>query len=179
MLIFVKTHTGIFFTENSLWHEQRRFALRYLRDYGFGRRFDALEKEIQIQIAQFIDILKSGPKYPHEKVFHTQVKEMCFWKVIYFFFIQKYVNGSKILMPYAISPIFGNCLIPTFLNDTIARENMDELYRWIQSFSNSFFVFYFLFIPKTNLNNNPLETEPWKMHLHFNAIQISMENCTV
>lgn len=51
-----------------MWHEQRRFALRYMRDYGFGRRFDSLEKEVEIQIAQFIDIVKNGPKYQHEQV---------------------------------------------------------------------------------------------------------------
>lgn len=51
-----------------MWHEQRRFILRYLRDFGFGRRFDILEQEIQMQIAQFIDIIKNGPKYDHERV---------------------------------------------------------------------------------------------------------------
>lgn len=59
---------GIFFTENDLWHEQRRFTLRYLRDYGFGRRFESLEMEIQVQIAQYIDMVRNGPIYEHEKV---------------------------------------------------------------------------------------------------------------
>lgn len=59
---------GIFFMEGDVWHEQRRFTLRYLRDFGFGRRYEILEKEIQIQIAQFIDLVKNGPKYPHEEV---------------------------------------------------------------------------------------------------------------
>ncbi|XP_031627919.1 probable cytochrome P450 304a1 [Contarinia nasturtii] len=104
---------GIFFTENAIWYEQRRFVLRHLRDFGFGRRFDSLEKEIQIQIAQFIDIVQNGPKYPHEK---------------------KYVSGSKILMPYAISPVFGNCFIATLLNnETIPRESMDGLYRAMEN----------------------------------------------
>lgn len=59
---------GIFFTENDLWHEQRRFTIRYLRDFGFGRRFETLELEIQSQIAQYIDLVKNGPKYDHEMV---------------------------------------------------------------------------------------------------------------
>lgn len=59
---------GIFFTEGDLWFEQRRFALRYMRDYGFGRRFDSLEGEIQSELVQYIDLLKNGPKYPHEEV---------------------------------------------------------------------------------------------------------------
>lgn len=42
--------------------------LRYLRDFGFGRRFDELETEINDEITNFIDMLKNGPKYEHENV---------------------------------------------------------------------------------------------------------------
>lgn len=66
--IFFHRNIGIFFREGESWHEQRRFALRYLRDFGFGRRFDSFENEIEIQIKQFIDIVENGPKYEHEKV---------------------------------------------------------------------------------------------------------------
>lgn len=59
---------GIFFTEGPVWHEQRRFTLRYLRDFGFGRRFDELEIDINDEITNFISMLKNGPKYEHEKV---------------------------------------------------------------------------------------------------------------
>lgn len=69
LICLFKQNAGIFFTDSALWHEQRRFALRYLRDFGFGRRFDSLESEIKVQISQYIDIIKNGPKYRHEKVF--------------------------------------------------------------------------------------------------------------
>lgn len=59
---------GIFFTEGDLWFEQRRFALRYMRDFGFGRRFDSLERQIQAELLQYIGVLKNGPEYPYEKV---------------------------------------------------------------------------------------------------------------
>lgn len=59
---------GFFFTEGDLWQEQRRFTLQTLRQFGFGCRSESLEKEIEDQIAQFIDIVKNGPKYPHENV---------------------------------------------------------------------------------------------------------------
>lgn len=59
---------GIFNTEGPTWHEQRRYTLRYLRDFGFGRRFDELENDINDEITNFIDLLKNGPKYEHEKV---------------------------------------------------------------------------------------------------------------
>lgn len=59
---------GIFFTEGPYWKEQRRFALRHLRDYGFGRRFADLEIEFNDEILNLIDLIKNGPKYPHENV---------------------------------------------------------------------------------------------------------------
>lgn len=59
---------GLFNTEGENWHEQRKFFLRYLRDYGFGRRFDELELEMRDELNEFIDILKNGPKYAHEIV---------------------------------------------------------------------------------------------------------------
>lgn len=59
---------GIFFTEGQVWFEQRRFALRNLRDFGFGRRQDALEFELQDEIQNLIDFLKNGPTFEHEKV---------------------------------------------------------------------------------------------------------------
>lgn len=52
-----------------MWFEQRRFALRNLRDFGFGRRQDELEVELEDEIRILIDFLKNGPKYDFEKVF--------------------------------------------------------------------------------------------------------------
>lgn len=57
---------GIFFTENEFWKQQRRYSLRHLRDYGFGRRFSELEIEVRDEICSFLDMLRSGPKYKHE-----------------------------------------------------------------------------------------------------------------
>lgn len=54
--------------DGDLWNEQRRFTLRYFRDFGFGRRFELFENEIENQISQLIDIVTNGPKYPHENV---------------------------------------------------------------------------------------------------------------
>lgn len=43
--------------------------------------------------------------------------------------LKKYFKDGKILMPYAIGPLFGNCLMATLLNDTLPREKMDGLFR--------------------------------------------------
>lgn len=63
-----KSISGIFFTDGQTWFEQRRFALRNLRDFGFGRRQDELESEIEDEILNLIDLLKKGPKYEFEQV---------------------------------------------------------------------------------------------------------------
>lgn len=64
----VSAFSGIFFTEGQLWFEQRRFSLRNMRDFGFGRRADELESEMQDEVLNLIDLLKNGPKHEFEKV---------------------------------------------------------------------------------------------------------------
>lgn len=59
---------GIFFLTGPPWKEQRRFTLRYLRDFGFGRRFSTFEAEINDELLTLIDMLKNGTRYPHERV---------------------------------------------------------------------------------------------------------------
>lgn len=58
---------GIFFIDGPQWHEQRRFALRHMRDFGFGRRQEKLERDIMDEMTLFLDILKNGPIYDQEK----------------------------------------------------------------------------------------------------------------
>ncbi|EFN65051.1 Probable cytochrome P450 304a1 [Camponotus floridanus] len=62
-----KKKLGIFFIDGPKWQEQKRFALRYMRDFGFGRRHDKLESEIMDEMTLFLDILKNGPIYDGEK----------------------------------------------------------------------------------------------------------------
>ncbi|XP_053679604.1 probable cytochrome P450 304a1 [Anopheles nili] len=58
---------GIFFTDGPSWKEQRWFILRYLRDYGFGRRFPQHEAEVNSELLGLIDLLRYGPKHRHEE----------------------------------------------------------------------------------------------------------------
>ncbi|XP_054009632.1 probable cytochrome P450 304a1 [Hylaeus anthracinus] len=60
---------GIFFTEELFWQEQRRFALRHMRDFGFGRRHNKYEEVAMEEITQLIDMLKEGPINETEKTF--------------------------------------------------------------------------------------------------------------
>lgn len=91
---------GIFFQDGPIWKEQRRFVLRYLRDYGFGRRFDELECVIQEEIQDLIDMLKNGPKYPHE---------------------HKLLKKNKAFVPYVLSPCSSNSFFHILFNQRKER----------------------------------------------------------
>ena len=69
MKIVFSEISGIFFTEGSYWQEQRRFILRHMRDFGFGRRHEKIEADTMEEIAILIDMLKEGPINDTEKVF--------------------------------------------------------------------------------------------------------------
>lgn len=50
------THAGVIFTEGQEWQEQRRFTMRSLRDFGFGKK--SLESIIQQEICELIENLQ-------------------------------------------------------------------------------------------------------------------------
>lgn len=58
---------GIFFRDGPFWKEQRRFTLRHLRDYGFGRRFEELEAHINDGLLEFVDLVRNGPRFDYER----------------------------------------------------------------------------------------------------------------
>ncbi|XP_052890445.1 probable cytochrome P450 304a1 [Anopheles moucheti] len=58
---------GIFFTDGDSWREQRKFFLKTLHEYGFGRRSDAVEQDLQTGLQELIALLKDGPQHEHER----------------------------------------------------------------------------------------------------------------
>uniref|UniRef100_A0A336KN19 CSON013586 protein n=1 Tax=Culicoides sonorensis TaxID=179676 RepID=A0A336KN19_CULSO len=98
---------GIFFTDGPQWKEQRRFTLRHLRDYGFGRRMESLEIEIRDEIKEFIDIVRNGPKYDHEKEF--------------------FKGNGLVNCPSAFFMCFGNCFLQVLLRDRIPRNEQHTI----------------------------------------------------
>lgn len=54
--------TGILFQEGSEWHEQRRFALRNLRDFGFGKT--SMEEMIMDEVKELIQGIKQDSGRP-------------------------------------------------------------------------------------------------------------------
>ncbi|XP_050562229.1 probable cytochrome P450 304a1 [Spodoptera frugiperda] len=98
---------GIFFTDGYFWHLQRRFSLRYLRDYGFGRRSEELESVVSTEIKEMIDLRISGPKYPVE----TEI-----------------VKGDLVYMPYFFSIPFLNGMLQVFSRSTLPRSEYKALW---------------------------------------------------
>ncbi|XP_017868613.1 PREDICTED: probable cytochrome P450 304a1 [Drosophila arizonae] len=104
---------GIFFQEGVLWREQRRFILRYLRDFGFGRRFDQLENVIAEEITDMLDLIRNGPRYEHE---HQLVKP----------------GGYRIQLPLFFNPFSANSHFSIVYNERVPRAEMPKLIKLIQ-----------------------------------------------
>ncbi|XP_058811722.1 probable cytochrome P450 304a1 [Topomyia yanbarensis] len=98
---------GIFFTEGPDWKEQRRFILRHLRDYGFGRRFEELEAETNAEIMTLIEMLKYGPRYEHEREF---------------------MKDGYVKCPAVFSACFANAFLHVFCGERIPREGAGVLF---------------------------------------------------
>lgn len=97
---------GIFFIDGLYWQEQRRFTLRNLRDFGFGRRFEEYELEVKNEIKDFIKIVKEGPKYEYE-----------------FTFLRK---GGEISLPKALIGCVANCFLQVIAGERLSREEQGK-----------------------------------------------------
>ncbi|XP_061391949.1 uncharacterized protein LOC133327408 [Musca vetustissima] len=104
---------GIFFKDGQEWEEQRRFILRYARDFGFGRRSDQLEAIIQEELSDMLHIIRTGPKYPHE---HQFVKE----------------GGYRVLMPYFFNPFSANSVYQVLFNERYPRSEQADMWKLIR-----------------------------------------------
>ncbi|XP_039948484.1 probable cytochrome P450 304a1 [Bactrocera tryoni] len=104
---------GIFFREGPVWKEQRRFILRYLRDYGFGRRFGELESIMQEEITDLLDLIRNGPQYPHE------------------YELSK-VGGHRISIPNILSPFVANSFFHILMNERVPRAEQAELLQLVK-----------------------------------------------
>uniref|UniRef100_A0A1I8NGG3 Cytochrome P450 n=1 Tax=Musca domestica TaxID=7370 RepID=A0A1I8NGG3_MUSDO len=104
--------SGIFFIDGPEWEEQRRFILRYLRDFGFGRRSDQLEAVMQEELTDMLSLIRNGPKYEHEKQF---VRE----------------GGYRILLSYFFNPFSANSIYQCVFNERIPRAEQADMWKLI------------------------------------------------
>lgn len=87
--------------------------MRYLRDYGFGRRFTELEMIIKEEITDMLDLIKNGPRYQHE---HQMVKP----------------GGYRVQLPLFFSPFAANCHFHIVYNERHSRAEMARLIKLVQ-----------------------------------------------
>uniref|UniRef100_A0A1Q3FHH1 Putative cytochrome p450 n=1 Tax=Culex tarsalis TaxID=7177 RepID=A0A1Q3FHH1_CULTA len=58
---------GFFFTDGDSWRDQRKFFLKTLHQFGFGRRSPEAEADIQSGLEELISLLRDGPAFEHER----------------------------------------------------------------------------------------------------------------
>uniref|UniRef100_A0A0C9R0W5 Cyp304a1_1 protein n=1 Tax=Fopius arisanus TaxID=64838 RepID=A0A0C9R0W5_9HYME len=97
---------GIFFNDSEEWQEQRRFALRNMRDFGFGRRHGGLESQFQEELRVLVDTIKNGPISESEK---------------------GVVNGDLVYFPNILYPSCTNIIWSVLAGERFGREHHDEL----------------------------------------------------
>ncbi|XP_063614756.1 cytochrome P450 2L1-like [Penaeus indicus] len=72
---------GLIFSEGRPWQENRRFALRHLRDFGFGR--SSLEKVIHPEVASLLKDLEGGAGRPTEVNWNLNVAVLnVIWRLV-------------------------------------------------------------------------------------------------
>uniref|UniRef100_A0A182PZA8 Uncharacterized protein n=1 Tax=Anopheles epiroticus TaxID=199890 RepID=A0A182PZA8_9DIPT len=100
---------GIFFTDGDSWSEQRKFFLKTLHEYGFGRRSDAVEQDLQSGLAELIALLKDGPVHDHERAV---------------------VDGAARYAhcPQVFFPLFSNVMLRMLTATRLEREDQAVLY---------------------------------------------------
>ncbi|KAK2575389.1 hypothetical protein KPH14_001053 [Odynerus spinipes] len=97
---------GIFFTEGEQWREQRRFALRHMRDFGFGRRQEIFEAKIMEELNIFIDTLRNGPIGQDE---------------------EKILKSDMVLFPDVLYAIAGNNIWDIMFGYRFKREKHEKM----------------------------------------------------
>ncbi|XP_049816511.1 probable cytochrome P450 304a1 [Schistocerca nitens] len=95
---------GINFRVGPELMEQRRFTLRYMRDFGFGRRSDHLESEIEAEMMELVELIRGERK--DEAVVQPSSGGDC---------------SRRVLLPDALFPGFINGFMPVVAGSRLPR----------------------------------------------------------
>lgn len=104
---------GIFFTDGDFWLHQRRFTLRNLRDFGFGRRYQEFEVEVIDEMKSLVNLIKEGPKYEHEKKY--------------------FKAGGDVCLPKALIGALGNCFLQVCSGERLSRADQHKIFKYALS----------------------------------------------
>ncbi|CAL7939197.1 unnamed protein product [Xylocopa violacea] len=97
---------GIFFIEGPVWQEQRRFMLRHMRDFGFGRRHEKYEANMLEEMSILVNMLKDGPINDKEK---------------------EYLKNGYALFPDVLYPCVTNSIWDIFFGERFNRSEHDQV----------------------------------------------------
>jgi hypothetical protein len=100
---------GIFFTDGPFWLQQRRFTLRNLRDFGFGRRYQEYEVEVLDEMKSLVNLIKDGPKFDHEKKY--------------------FKSGGHVNLPKALIGALGNCFLQVCAGERLSRADQHKIFK--------------------------------------------------
>lgn len=110
---------GIFFLDGGYWLHQRRFTLRNLRDFGFGRRHQDYEEEVIDEMKKLVELIRDGPKYEHEKKYFTK--------------------DGRVNLPKALIGALGNCFLQACAGERLSRADQYKIFEYI-ALNNSFLI---------------------------------------
>ncbi|XP_055587549.1 probable cytochrome P450 304a1 [Uranotaenia lowii] len=99
---------GIFFTDGESWREQRKFFVKTLHQYGFGRRSPEVEQDLQNGLEDLLDLLRNGPKHGHEQ--------------------ELVDNEGYALCPTVFFALFSNAMLRMLIGARLAREDQGVLF---------------------------------------------------
>lgn len=104
---------GIFNVDGDFWLHQRRFSLRYLRDFGFGRRHQDYELEVINEMKDFVNLVKEGPKYAHERKY--------------------FKPGGLVSFPRCAIGTLGNCFLQACVGQRLIRSEQEKLFKFVDN----------------------------------------------
>lgn len=111
--------------------------LRYMRDFGFGRRHDGLETQIREEILSFITMVREGPTYDHEKVVFRS-------------------NGTEIKLPMILSSTMINCFFEVIMSERLPRSGQGNVFDLVKSLN--------LFAKENDTLGRMISLRPWLKH---------------
>lgn len=94
---------GIFFSDGQSWLEQKRFMLRNMRDYGFGRRYKSMEETLREEVEELVALGRGE------------------WKD------EKVMKDDYMLFPNALYSGIVNLLWMMMAGNRFSRDQYDEL----------------------------------------------------
>lgn len=117
---------GLFFIDGPVWQANRRFSLRHLRDFGYGRRFAQYEADLEMELLDFVQMIRDKQSaYAHEQAFKR--------------------NDGTMLCPQMFFACTGNALLKVLFRETCPRAEQHRLIRFVCAGQNNIFIYNFPF----------------------------------